>query len=250
MMHSLFRRLPDRLIRIARAARTMMGLYWTRSYAQEGEDIILRRIFEGQASGFYVDIGAHHPMRYSNTYYFYKRGWRGINVEPNPDSIRLFRRYRGSDINVHCGVSNQDGKLRYYMFNDPALNSFDENLSRARDADTYRITEIRDVTVRHLESIFDELLPRGVTVDFMSIDVEGLDLQVLQSNNWNLYRPRVLLIEALSFDLDAVKSEPIHRFLEKNGYHLFAKTVHTLFYRDTQPSGGSNDDQQAAHIKR
>jgi hypothetical protein len=62
-----------------------------KSYSQEGEDMILRRIFEGQEKGFYVDVGAHHPRRFSNTYYFYKLGWAGVNLEPNPDALIAFK---------------------------------------------------------------------------------------------------------------------------------------------------------------
>jgi hypothetical protein len=96
-----------------------------KSYAQEGEDIVLKRIFGGQSTGFYVDVGAHHPMRLSNTYSFYKLGWRGINIEPNPDSFNLFTKYRSKDINLNCGIALDKGNLEYYMFDEPALNTFD-----------------------------------------------------------------------------------------------------------------------------
>lgn len=248
MKFSAWQGMPDRVIRTVRSVRTFLHLYWTRSYSQEGEDLILRRIFESQSAGFYVDVGAHHPMRYSNTYFFYKRRWRGINIEPNPDSARLFHKYRRRDINVQCGVSDQDGQLKYYMFNDSALNSFDENLSHQRDVGVYRITETCDIAVRRLESILDELLPRDVAIDFMSVDVEGRDLQVLQSNNWERYRPRVLLVEAMSFDLATVEGEPIHRFLTNNSYRLFAKTGHTLFYGDMRMSDGSSGNSHAVRI--
>ena len=78
--------------------------YAVKSYSQEGEDMVLYRIFEKQKSGFYVDIGAYHPKRFSNTYFFYKRGWRGINIEPNPEAIKLFKKYRVGDINLEMGV--------------------------------------------------------------------------------------------------------------------------------------------------
>jgi len=78
------------------------------SYSQNGEDRALWRYFEGQRDGFYVDIGAHHPFRFSNTYIFYKSGWRGINVDAMPNSMRAFRRYRKHDINIECAVGNAD----------------------------------------------------------------------------------------------------------------------------------------------
>lgn len=83
--------------------------YHTKSYAQEGEDMILHRIFERQSVGFYVDVGAHHPFRFSNTYLFYQKGWRGINIDAMPNSMRLFNRFRPRDINLECGISKGGG---------------------------------------------------------------------------------------------------------------------------------------------
>lgn len=70
------------------------------SYSQEGEDVVLRRLFDSQPSGFYVDIGAHHPVRLSNRYYFYRCGWRGLSVDAAPGSMEMFRRLRPRDIAV------------------------------------------------------------------------------------------------------------------------------------------------------
>lgn len=84
------------------------NLYITRfhhkSYSQEGEDMILSRIFGDKKNGFYVDVGAHHPFRFSNTYLFYKRGWLGINIDAMPGSMRLFDRFRKNDINIESAI--------------------------------------------------------------------------------------------------------------------------------------------------
>jgi hypothetical protein len=74
------------------------------SYAQEGEDMVLRRIFEDQPLGFYVDVGAHHPVRFSTTYFFYRRGCRGINIDATPGSMDAFRRLRPRDINLEVAI--------------------------------------------------------------------------------------------------------------------------------------------------
>ena len=92
--------------------RKSVALIWDRerqaSYSQEGEDRILQRLFENQTPGFYVDIGAHHPRRFSNTYIFYKQGWRGINVDATPGSMFLFRVFRKRDINLEIAVDATD----------------------------------------------------------------------------------------------------------------------------------------------
>ncbi len=83
------------------------------SYSQEGEDMVLRRLFEQKTVGYYVDVGAHHPKRFSNTYYFYKRGWRGINIDAMPGSMKLFNKMRPRDINVEIPVSSGEGEILY-----------------------------------------------------------------------------------------------------------------------------------------
>jgi len=100
------------------------NIYLNNSFSQEGEDIILSRLFNDKKNGFYVDVGAHHPFRFSNTYKFYEKGWSGINIEPNPEDFHLFSKYRNRDININAGVGSNDGTLTYFMFNEPALNTF------------------------------------------------------------------------------------------------------------------------------
>lgn len=204
--------------------------YAAKTYSQEGEDMVLRRIFFGKRTGFYVDVGAHHPMRYSNTYHFYMQGWRGINIEPNPEAIILFRKLRARDINLQYGVAERAGELTYHIFNDPALNSFDLELSRSRQRDRYRIVGKKEVAVERLDVILEAHLPRGAPIDFMSVDVEGLDLAVLRSNNWKKFRPACVLVEALCSSLDAVHTSELHQFITSQGYRLFAKTFNTLIY--------------------
>ncbi len=94
-------------------------------YGKNGEDLILDRLLEHQLRGFYVDVGAHHPVRFSNTYMFCKRDWRGINIDAMPGSIIKFVRVRPRDINIACGVACRASKLMYYRLNEPALNTFD-----------------------------------------------------------------------------------------------------------------------------
>ena len=103
--------------------------YATKIYSLEGEDMILARIFEGKRDGFYVDVGAHHPKRFSNTYYFYKLGWNGINIDAMPNSMKAFKKERPRDINLELAINETNEKLTYYAFNDSALNGFSKDLS-------------------------------------------------------------------------------------------------------------------------
>ena len=207
--------------------------YWRRSYSQEGEDMILRRYFESQQKGFFVDIGAHHPKRFSNTYAFYKMGWHGLNVDAMPGSMVAFNKQRKKDINIEAAISNETAEMTYYIFRDPALNSFSKELADYRESLGIGCDVISSVTIttKKLEEILDAYLPVNQVIDFMSIDVEGLDLQVLKSNNWDKYCPRIILSEILTSSLNDLINDPITIFLASKGYHMYGKCINTVIYR-------------------
>jgi FkbM family methyltransferase len=203
------------------------------SYSQEGEDLLIDRILGQKKSGFYVDVGAHHPKRFSNTYFFYKKGWTGINIEPNPSSVEWFDRVRPRDINLCVGVDATDGILSYYEFNDSALNTCDTSMVNERLKNTnYRLIAERKIRVERLESILRNNISNEVKIDFLSVDVEGLDLNVLKSNDWKLYRPRLVLVEALDCCLSSsvLSTDPVIRYMNSNGYELCAKIYNSYLF--------------------
>lgn len=211
------------------------GSWSERCYGQEGEDAILKRLFERQGPGFYVDVGAHHPIRFSNTFYFYLRGWRGLTIEPNPDIARLFLRRRPRDIHLTLGVAESEAILTYFAFNEPALNTFDAAWAEQMERlPPYRLRARREVAVRPLSALLAQHLPTGTAIDILSVDTEGYDLAVLKSNDWDRYRPWVVLAEAHGLSLAAAVDAPVARLLADSGYELFAKTLNTLFFVDRQ----------------
>ena len=234
MIKSLEKYMSDLLVKYVRKIqKKLVDKYAIMSYSQEGEDMILRRIFEDQNNGFYVDVGAHHPRRYSNTYFFYKLGWSGINIEPNPDVLKAFCEDRPRDINLQLGVSDATSSLKYYYFDEPALNTFDESVVKSRYANTlYKVVKTEDVFVDRLENILKKHLPAGKEIDFLSIDVEGYDLAVLHSNDWTVFRPKCVLAEALEMTLQNAMASDIVMFMIKQDYVLFSKTYNTLIFRD------------------
>lgn len=202
-----------------------------KSYSQEGEDMILRRIFEGQAVGFYVDVGAHHPKRFSNTYWFYKRGWHGINIDAMPNSMDAFRRIRPRDINVETPIARTKKILKFFIFNEPALNSFSKEYAESLDGfGTYKLEYTKDLETSTLEEILDQYLPDNQKIDFLSIDVEGLDFEVLQSMNIKRFMPRVILIEILGSSISNIEEDNIYQHLQGD-YYLYAKSVNTVFFK-------------------
>lgn len=204
-----------------------------KSYSQDGEDMILRSMFDdlgGRPNGFYIDIGALHPFRFSNTAYFYQLGWRGINIEPSPDAIRLFEQHRKNDINLNIGIGEKHEELTFYCFDEPALNSFSKELSEERNRTTsYNITGTMPIKAYPLSDVLEKHLPAGQKIDFMSIDVEGLDMAVLQSNNWEKHKPEFVLAEDL-IDVEHLQKSGVYNFLVSKNYRLKAKTERTLIF--------------------
>lgn len=205
--------------------------YAKNAYSQEGEDLVLNRIFDGQKSGFYVDVGAHHPMRFSNTYFFYKKGWNGINIDPMPGSMNLFNRLRPRDINLELGISQDQKELTYHIFNDTALNGFDDGLSKSRELlPGYQVVKKIKIQTTSLAEVMKKYLPTDQKVDFLSIDAEGLDMEVLRSNDWSRFKPTVILVELLNVDLTKSSESEAVKFLAEHGYKLYAKTVNTFIF--------------------
>lgn len=210
-----------------------LDVYAMKSYSQEGEDLILSRVFAGQKRGLYVDVGAHHPRRFSNTHLFYLRGWSGINIEPNPNSMRDFRSVRPRDINLQVGISDRAESLTYYWFDDPALNTFDADVVKRRTEGTpYRVVRTSQVQVERLDRVLTKHLAPNRRIDFLTIDVEGHDYAVLRSNDWEQFRPRWLLVEETGKSLEDLIDSETTRFLKAKRYALFAKTYNTAFFRD------------------
>lgn len=209
-------------------------LYSKKYYGQNGEDAILEAILNVKKGykGFYVDVGAHHPFRFSNTAIFYNKGWRGINIEPTPDLIAAFNRHRPMDINLNIGIGTVEQSLTFYQFDEPALNSFDQELSEYRHQNTnYRIVNSIVIPILPLSYVFSKHLKNDQIIDFISIDVEGLDLIVLQSNNWDLYRPKFILIEVDRNPNSATKDN-ITNYLSNQHYKLVSLANYTAIFQD------------------
>lgn len=206
--------------------------YHRKSYAQEGEDLILARLFEGTKQGFYIDIGAHHPYRFSNTYFFYKKGWTGINIDAMPNSMAIFNRKRPKDINIEAAISDMPNTLTYYAFEEPALNTIDEEGYKLHAANGSKLAFKKEIFTQRLDEILTKHLPLNQAINFMSVDVEGHDLQVLKSNDWRRFRPKIVLAEVLLKHMDEIMNDKVHHYLTQQGYVLVAKSVNTCFYKD------------------
>jgi hypothetical protein len=145
--------IPKQVRQLATRALRVFDPHAALSYSQEGEDMILRRIFAGKAAGFYVDVGAHHPFRFSNTCLLSELGWRGINIDADPTLIAAFNRHRPRDTNLSMGVSDAPGTLMFHIFNEPALNTFDPAVAEAKARlPGYRILSTRKASTSRCSS--------------------------------------------------------------------------------------------------
>lgn len=199
--------------------------HYQKTYSQEGEDLILDRIFKGKNYGFYVDIGAHHPIRFSNTYKLYNSGWRGINVDATPGTMVLFNKIRPRDINVEIGISTANCKLDLLVFNAPkgltsATNTFKKERSKLIPNEAYKVITVDCIT---LTELLEQKLPESTTqIDLLTIDIEGLDLEVLKSNNWDKYKPKVIIFEIHRNSNYKLELDHIKQYLSPFGYSLYS----------------------------
>lgn len=212
------------------------------SYSQFGEDIWFNKLFISKAiegsikrtNGFYIDIGCHHPVNGSQTYQFYKNGWRGIVIDPLPESIFKYTSIRKRDIYCNYGIGNSNTTLNYYMYDNSVLNSFNYEFSSkiANNFDS-KLIQKKEISVIKLSNLLDKYLPKDVSeIDFMSVDVEGNGLEVLKSNDWNKYRPKYLTVESDDFNPKNLEKSKLCEFLDSQNYIIIGIVAENLIFED------------------
>lgn len=205
----------------------LTGRFSRSSYSQWGEDRVITDLFKDQPNGFYVDVGAFHPFHYSNTALLYKKGWQGINIDPNPSAIALFSLHRGRDTNLNLGVAEREQTLPYYVFNHQAYNTFsDQQKTNALKNSFVRLIETKQIRCQPLSAILASYA-QGKHIDFLNIDVEGMSMNVLRSFPLDSFQPKVICVE--DDEPDTSKSD-IFSFLTEAGYTLHVRLGHSTIY--------------------
>ncbi|MCH8495126.1 MAG: FkbM family methyltransferase [Balneolales bacterium] len=208
------------------------------TYSQFGEDAVLRAYFEskefntGQSidHGFFVDIGAFEPKRFSNTYLFYKNGWTGINVDASPGTQKAFNLVRKRDINLQYAVGKSSEAVTFYCWSFPnVVNTTDREHAIKWTERIGKAPNEIEVQQKTLKEILDTYLPKDKTINFLSVDVEGRDLDVLKSNDWNKYKPEVVLVE--DHDFTGLHFETkISEYMVSLGYVIYAWVRPTIIF--------------------
>lgn len=208
--------------------KLFLGKGVTRSYAQNGEDVLIRQAIGGAMGGTYVEVGAFHPVHYSNTYALYKLGWSGLVIDASPDSRMLFRLIRPRDTFVEAAVASAESECTYYRFADPAYNTLsDEYAKRWQDKKVPLISATR-VMCRPLAKI---LANHGISrIDLLSVDAEGFDLSVLKSHDWSI-PTKVIVVESHDFNVERPETDAVYVFLKNRGYILVACSGFSLVFK-------------------
>lgn len=210
--------------------RLLLGRSLKYSFAFTGEDRILESLYKPLITynGFYVDVGCNHPVFLSNTYSFYRKGWRGICIDANPEMINKFKFFRPRDKAVLALVSDLDQEREFYLVqNDVLSTTEDANLEIARkEGLSYQVNHY---IPRSLTSILEEYgSPKKI--DILSVDAEEHDLNVLKSLDFDKYNPKLIVVEDETFDLKAPERNLIYEFLSKNGYDLIGFILTNLYF--------------------
>ena len=206
------------------------------SYSQFGEDMLLNFYFLRQEEGFYIDIGAYHPIHLSNTYHFYKKGWRGINIDATPGIMKRFNEMRPGDINIECAVGTEQKELDLYMYDMTAVNTITlKGVEFVKETFNQQPIAIVKVQCKPLSVLLNNYLPAGITeIDFMTIDTEGADEEVLRSNDWDRYRPKFICVED-HLDMGKIQNSSILNYLKDKEYELSSKLGPTNFFVSVKP---------------
>ena len=207
----------------ARVTRALWDPHCVPSYGQTGEDRIIEAYFPNLGTGFYVDVGCNEPVRNSNTFKLYRRGWRGINIDANAALIASFAPQRPRDCNVRAIVSDVEQDMTLDIYADSLFSTV--SAERRQELEGDRAVVRRETTrSRRLTQILDEQHAPAV-FEVLSVDVEGHDLQVLKSLDLQRYQPTLIVVEMHGFDLAAPVGEPVYDYLVANGYKLASYAV-------------------------
>ena len=196
--------------------------------SQFGEEEKILKYFNKDYKGNFVDLGCFHPTRQNNTFKMYKNGWRGINIDLNELTIDLFNIARPRDVNICKAISNKNTKTNLYFLGDLASqNSIEKkhtNFLQNHFGISKKDIKIKKVKTQKLENILKKY--KYYNIDFMNIDIEGHELQVLRSLNFKKFNIKLICIEILDHDkFSKIRKKKVLNFFKKNGYSLKDRSV-------------------------
>jgi hypothetical protein len=200
-------------------------------YGQNGEDLILTRLFPSHYKGVYIDVGCFHPKKYNNTYRLYKKGWRGINIDIDKIKIEAFNKIRPEDYNIAIAITNEPGEVKYYAngFYSPTT-TLEKSFSQHSDRNYKQYYE-KSTLGETLTNVIETSPFKNQIIDLLTVDVEGHDLVVLKSIDFNKYSPKVIAVETMAKNLTQLQDSRPFQFLIEKDYELINWVGMTLIWK-------------------
>ena len=191
-----------------------------------GEDLITYTILKllGKDKFSYIDLGVNDPYKGNNTAYLYAHGCRGICIEADPDFILMIKNNRPEDIVLNVGVAAAPGVLTYYSFEDSAFNTFSQRASQSRLEEGHNLIKTLEIPVMTLTEIINTY-SNGIYPDFLDIDIEDMDYDVLCSCDFSSSSPMVLCVE-----VDSNGGKKMSEMLDAKGFVPFHRTWRNVIY--------------------
>jgi|TARA_B110000914_G_scaffold19322_1_gene14627 FkbM family methyltransferase len=205
------------------------GIFLKKQYSKNKEDQYLKKVFGKKTNGIYLDVGAFHPYRFSNTYLLYRKGWSGINVDINKESIDLFNIARPQDVNLNIAIGDKNQKqIFYYKKKRHPMNTLNKEFAKRFFNNKGDIKKSKIMT-----RTFDYLVGKVKKIDLLDIDVEGNEYSVVKKINFNKIKFNVILIELTKFNKQTKAStQKIHRLLLSKNYKYIKSLGETSVYKN------------------
>ena len=204
-----------------------------KSYSAFGEDVEIKKHFKKNFKGFYVDVGCYHPIKANNTLLLHQRGWTGINIDINKLSIDLFNFCRPQDVNLNLAISKKKIERVYYQKELSLLNSIKRKQAKAAFQGKILTKKIKS---KSLNRVLELSKFKNQKIDFLDVDVEGSDFEVLSSLNFKKYAPKLISVEIMPENLDVskmdIKNSNIYKFLIKKKYRLIWSNKFSVLFKN------------------
>ena len=198
------------------------------SYSQDHEDLFLINYFKNKKEGFYLDLGCHHPKRFSNTYLLYKKGWKGINIDANKWAIILFKYSRPRDQNMCAVINTSYEPVCFYQFNESALNGIlsPQRVSQLKEIG-YKVKSKKTIQPITIQDVIDKYNLSKKCIDFLKIDVEGLDFEIIKNISFSNLNIELLMIEKASNQ----ENNEIKKYLAANSYKITYESKRNYIFK-------------------
>ncbi len=205
-------------------------LMYFKTFGAMGEDVLINKIFKHK-NGFYIDVGALHPINGSLTHNLHKKGWRGINIDIDEHNIKLFKLLRPKDKSINCAISSNDGNVNSYIFSSGSgLNTVEKKWALMWSRKIKQKYTVKKIKKTKLDQIIKHhKVPKNI--ELLNIDVEGHEIEVLKGINFKTFRPRIITIEIHVNTTKEIFNKPIYKILHQNGYDLISHYYQTSFFK-------------------